>query len=68
MQTRLLELELVVRERVLVGTVHQGLVRLVTGSCHKLYSPVQQDGSLAEGPTRVVAKDLDFRTEYKQSQ
>jgi hypothetical protein len=63
MQIRLHELEFVVREGGLVVTMNHGLVQLLAGSLHTLCSPVQQEGNLAEDPTRMVAEAPDFRTE-----
>lgn len=63
MQIRLHELEFVVREGGLVVTVNHGLEQLLAGSLHTLRSPVQQEGNLAEDPTRMVAEAPDFRTE-----
>lgn len=68
MQIRLHELEFVVREGGLVVTVNHGLEQLLAGSLHTLCSPVQQEGNLAEDPTRMVAEAPDFRTEPTQGQ
>lgn len=66
MQIRLHELESVVRECGLVVTMNHGLVQVLAGSHHTLCSPVQQEGNLAEDPTRTVAEALYFRTEPTQ--